>query len=164
MSRFGRRTFLASSAGVAASVSGGRGDADSRRPPRPKPPKDTYVSLTPWRAHPARCALVDSPRTARSTPSASTPTTARWPGRCRLTGVTVTQTAYRIVVRRTDPTRGGIVWDSGPVLSARQAFVAYKGPPWPPTRRTSGPSNPAGTPTRWAGIGPVAVHHGTAPE
>jgi alpha-L-rhamnosidase len=39
------------------------------------------------------------------------------------------QTAYRIVVRRTDPGRRARVWDSGTVVTARQAFVLYGGPP-----------------------------------
>ncbi len=43
-------------------------------------------------------------------------------------GRAVTQTAYRIVVRRTDPGHRGLAWDSGTVASARQAFVAYGGP------------------------------------
>ncbi|HXA74737.1 MAG TPA: family 78 glycoside hydrolase catalytic domain [Acidimicrobiales bacterium] len=44
-------------------------------------------------------------------------------------GRQVVQTASRIVVRRTDPGHAGVVWDSGPVLTARQAFVTYAGPP-----------------------------------
>ena len=44
-------------------------------------------------------------------------------------GREVQQTAYRVIVRRTDPAHGGVTWDSGPVPSARQAFVAYAGPP-----------------------------------
>lgn len=38
------------------------------------------------------------------------------------------QNAYRIVMKRTDPGHAGTVWDSGTVLSARQAFVPYGGP------------------------------------
>jgi alpha-L-rhamnosidase len=41
---------------------------------------------------------------------------------------TALQRAYRVVVRRADPGRGGTVWDSGPVQSGRQAFVRYGGP------------------------------------
>ncbi len=43
-------------------------------------------------------------------------------------GRTALQQAYRIVVRRADPGHGATVWDSGPVRSARQAFVRYVGP------------------------------------
>ena len=42
------------------------------------------------------------------------------------------QHAYRILVATaatTDPASTAIVWDSGPVTSSRQAFVAYGGPP-----------------------------------
>ncbi len=45
------------------------------------------------------------------------------------------QSAYRIVVTRTDATgrAGGVqVWDSGRVESARNAFVSYTGPPLQP--------------------------------
>ena len=38
------------------------------------------------------------------------------------------QNGYRIVLRRTDPGHTGLVWDSGTVLSAQQAFVLYGGP------------------------------------
>ena len=38
------------------------------------------------------------------------------------------QDGYRIVVRRTDPGHAGVVWDSGPVPGAQQAFVLYGGP------------------------------------
>ena len=44
------------------------------------------------------------------------------------TGRAAAQGAFRIVVRRTDPGHAGPAWDSGPVQSARQAFVAYDGP------------------------------------
>ena len=43
-------------------------------------------------------------------------------------GRQVVQNAYRLVVRRTDPGHAGVVWSSGIVLTARQAFVTYAGP------------------------------------
>ena len=46
----------------------------------------------------------------------------------RATGRGAAQTAYRIVVRRTDPGHTGRVWDSGTVAHAQQAFVLYGGP------------------------------------
>jgi alpha-L-rhamnosidase len=45
------------------------------------------------------------------------------------TGRNVRQHAYRITVRRSDPGVSGVMWDSGPVPSGRQAFVPYEGPP-----------------------------------
>jgi alpha-L-rhamnosidase len=36
--------------------------------------------------------------------------------------------AYRITVRRTDPSHRGEVWDSGAVTSGRQSFIPYGGP------------------------------------
>ncbi len=44
------------------------------------------------------------------------------------TGRSVMQSAYRVVVRRTDAGHAATAWDSGPVLTAQQAFVAYGGP------------------------------------
>ncbi len=41
----------------------------------------------------------------------------------------VQQTAYRIVVRRTDPGPSAVVWDSGSQQTGQQAFVAYGGSP-----------------------------------
>ena len=41
----------------------------------------------------------------------------------------VRQTAYRIVVRRTNPGPSALVWDSGSQETAQQAFVAYGGSP-----------------------------------
>jgi alpha-L-rhamnosidase len=38
------------------------------------------------------------------------------------------QVAYRITVHRADPLHTGQVWDSGAVMSRRQAFVLYDGP------------------------------------
>ncbi len=39
------------------------------------------------------------------------------------------QRGYRLTVSRADPTRAGVSWDSGPVTSARQAFIPYGGSP-----------------------------------
>jgi alpha-L-rhamnosidase len=38
------------------------------------------------------------------------------------------QLGYRITVRRADPLHAALVWDSGMVTSARQAFIPYGGP------------------------------------
>ena len=51
------------------------------------------------------------------------------------------QSAYRLVV---SPAGGGAkVWDSAEVISGRQAFVAYEGPPCNPTPHTCSVSRPA---------------------
>jgi alpha-L-rhamnosidase len=39
------------------------------------------------------------------------------------------QRGYRITVRRTDPQHTGVVWDSGQIAAARQAFIPYDGTP-----------------------------------
>ncbi|HWE66911.1 MAG TPA: family 78 glycoside hydrolase catalytic domain [Acidimicrobiales bacterium] len=43
-------------------------------------------------------------------------------------GRAVRQQAYRLIVRHDDPGFSGVAWDSGTVLSGRQAFVYYGGP------------------------------------
>jgi alpha-L-rhamnosidase len=43
-------------------------------------------------------------------------------------GRSAMQTAYQVLLRRTDPGHERTVWDSGPILSAQQAFLAYTGP------------------------------------
>ena len=64
------------------------------------------------------------------------------------------QTAFRIVVRRTDPGHSGLAWDSGTVLSARQAFVAYAGPPLAADAAYEWTVQPRGDGGRW---GPVSA-------
>ena len=132
VSRFGRRTFLASSAGVAAG-------AAAVGAPLP-------LSLS---------LQADDGADAAARSFGTSEATARQHGPLRTTGLTVNgltnpvgidpdgcsfawtlqasgrgaaQHAYRVVVRRTDPGHEELAWDSGPVASARQAFVAYAGP------------------------------------
>jgi alpha-L-rhamnosidase len=134
--RFGRRTFLASSAGVAAgAAAGGAG------------------LLSPGSAGPA--APAGAAQRAAGAAGATGATGAQPPGRLHAGALTVNgltdpvgvdpdavffawtlhasgravqQTAWRVVVRRVDPGHVAVVWDSGHVLAAQQAFVAYAGP------------------------------------
>ena len=69
-------------------------------------------------------------------------------------GRRVTQTAYRVVVRRADPAHSGLVWDSGTVPSARQAFVAYAGPPLAADAAYEWTVQPRGAAEGW---GPVST-------
>ena len=69
-------------------------------------------------------------------------------------GRAVAQTASRIVVRRTDPAQRGLAWDSGTVLSARQAFVAYGGPSLAADAAYEWTVQPRGPAGRW---GPVSA-------
>ncbi len=126
--RFGRRTFLASSTGIAAgaAVTGALpagaeavGDEDAERPLASTVPAGPRGAL---RASALTLnGLVDP--VGVDPDDCSFAWTLQGPGR------QVTQTAYRVVVRRTDPAHRGLVWDSGTAPSARQAFVAYAGPP-----------------------------------
>jgi alpha-L-rhamnosidase len=127
VSRFGRRTFLASSAGVAAGaaavggplLTGSSGEAGAGE--RQERPIDATAQPGPLRAS----GLTVNGLT---NPVGIDPDGCWFAWRLQAGGRAVAQTAYRVVVRRTDPTRAGVIWDSGPVTSARQAFVAYGGP------------------------------------
>ncbi len=126
MSRFGRRTFLASSAGVAAGAAAGAalpiGSVDASG--AAERPAEVAGGLTgahgPLRAGGLTVNGLTDP-VGIDPDGCFFAWTLQGPGRA------VAQTASRIVVRRTDPTRTGVVWDSGSVASGRQAFVAYGG-------------------------------------
>jgi alpha-L-rhamnosidase len=153
VSRFGRRTFLASSAGVAAgtavvgatqlqaaAVSGAteRPQRHADAPAGPPGPLSaggltTNGVVDPVGVDPDDCSLA-------------------WTLQAR--GREVMQSAYRVVVRRTDPAHGGIAWDSGPVDSARQGFVAYGGPPLAADAAYQWTVQPRGSAGRW---GPVSA-------
>ncbi|MGA2474230.1 MAG: alpha-L-rhamnosidase N-terminal domain-containing protein, partial [Acidimicrobiales bacterium] len=128
MSRFGRRTFLASSAGVAAgTVAAGAlpevalpaGAADAERPLG-----GTRVLAGP----PGPLRAVGLTVNGVVDPLGVDPDDCSFAWALQASGREVAQTGYRIVVRRTDPAHVGVAWDSGIVLTARQAFVAYAGP------------------------------------
>ncbi len=128
MSRFGRRTFLGSSAGVAAGVAG------AGLLPAASPASGAEDAEWPL----ARVAALAGPpgplRAGGLTvngavdPAGVDPDDCSFAWTLHASGREVQQTAYRVIVRRTDPAHGGVTWDSGPVPSARQAFVAYAGP------------------------------------
>ncbi len=126
MSRFGRRTFLASSAGVAGAAAAGAplplgSTLGSVAAPRPGVLDAAGLSGGPIRALGLTVNGLTDP-VGIDPDGCSFAWTLHSPGRA------VAQAAFRVVVRRTDPTRAGLVWDSGAVASARQAFVAYGGP------------------------------------
>ena len=133
MSRFGRRTFMAASAGVAAGAvgagslagTGAETDADAAAPPA-----DRLSSFEQSLAHapgPLRATgltvngLVD--------PVGVDPDGVSFAWTLQATGREARQTAYRVILRRTDPSHAATVWDSGRVSSSHQAFVGYGGPP-----------------------------------
>ena len=167
VSRFGRRTFLASSAGVAAgaTVAGATPPRRLRRRSGRRGRSDAATRAdAPGGPARHRCAPAGSRRTARSTPSASIPTTARSPGRCRPRGRPVMQTAYRIVVRRTDPgprrdrvgQRSGRLGPAG--LRRLRRSSARRRRRLPVDRPAEGVCRAVG-----AGVGAGAVHHGLRP-
>jgi alpha-L-rhamnosidase len=123
VSRFGRRTFLASTAGIAAgataaggSLSGTSGAADH--------------ALEAQRAPGTSGAALRSGGltvNGLTNPVGIDPDDCNFAWTLQATGRGAAQTASRIIVRRTDPGHTGVVWDSGPVESAGQAFVPYGG-------------------------------------
>ena len=127
MSRFSRRTFLASSAGVAAGAAAAArpGRAD-RRPKRARRNAHRGAKGDP----PAGRSACRRGLTVNGVgdPVGIDPDDCSFAWTLQASGRAVRQTGWRIVLRRADPTRTGVVWDSGPVASARQAFVAYGGP------------------------------------
>jgi alpha-L-rhamnosidase len=127
VSRFGRRTFLASSAGVAAGVvaTGGSlplGSADQAGAGEHVEP--AFDATAPPGLLRASGLTVNG----LTNPVGIDPDGCWFAWTLQAGGRAVAQTASRVVVRRTDPTQTAVIWDSGPVTSARQAFVAYGGP------------------------------------
>jgi alpha-L-rhamnosidase len=154
MSRFGRRTFLASSTGIAAgaAVAGvlppGSAVADGEDAERPL--RSAVVLAAPGGTlRPSALTvngLVD--------PVGVDPDDCSFAWALQASGRAVAQTASRIVVRRTDPAQRGLAWDSGTVLSARQAFVAYGGPSLAADAAYEWTVQPRGPAGRW---GPVSA-------
>jgi alpha-L-rhamnosidase len=154
MSRFGRRTFLASSTGIAA----GAAVAGALAPGAPTAGGED-AERTLGRAD----VLAGSPGVLRPSgltvngtvdPVGVDPDDCSFAWILQARGRGEAQTASRIVVRRTDPGQSGMVWDSGPVLSARQAFVAYGGPALAADAAYEWTVQPRGSGERW---GPVSA-------
>ena len=127
MSRFGRRTFLASSAGVAAGTVAAGALPEVALPARAadaeRPLEGTRVLAGP----PGPLRAVGLTVNGVVDPLGVDPDDCSFAWALQASGREVAQTGYRIVVRRTDPAHVGVAWDSGIVLTARQAFVAYAG-------------------------------------
>jgi alpha-L-rhamnosidase len=67
----------------------------------------------------------------------------------RAHGRQVHQSGWRMVVRRVDPGHAGVAWDSGPVLTAQQSFVAYGGRPLAADATYEWTVQPRGYAERW---------------
>ena len=154
MSRFGRRTFLASSTGLAA------GAAVAGALPPGAAVADGVDAERPLRSAAALAAPGGTLRPSALTvnglvdPVGVDPDDCSFAWALHASGRAVAQTAFRIVVRRTDPAQRGLAWDSGTVLSARQAFVAYGGPSLAADAAYEWTVQPRGPAGRW---GPVSA-------
>jgi alpha-L-rhamnosidase len=128
VSRFGRRTFLTSSAGVAAgaAVGGAARAPGTAAASETMAPAARGVGAAATRAGPLRPGRLTVNGLVE--PVGIDPDDCSFAWTLRASGRGATQGAARIVVRRTDPGHVGPVWDSGTMLSTRQAFVAYAGP------------------------------------
>jgi len=154
VSRFGRRTFLGSSAGVAAgTVAAGTAAAGAPRAgaeDAERPLRGTGVLAGPPGPLRAGGLTVNG----AVDPVGVDPDDCSFAWTLQASGREVQQTAYRIVVERTDPGHGGVAWDSGPVLSARQAFAAYAGTALVADAAYEWTVQPRGYADRW---GPVSA-------
>ena len=126
MSRVSRRTFLASSGGLVAgglvAVSGesaqpGASDSASASAPGERAISKGFGAL---RATNLGVNGLESP-------VGVDPDGTSFSWMLEGGGRGAVQDGWHIVVRRTDPDFAGTAWDSGPVTSAQQAFVAYAG-------------------------------------
>jgi len=153
VNRFGRRRFLASSAGVAAGAAAagalpvsGDVSASGAEP----------AMLRTNRLGVARSPLRVAALTVNGTvdPVGADPDGVYFAWTLTSALRSATQTAYRIVVRRTDPGHVGTVWDSGPVDSAQQAFVAFGGTALAADAAYEWTVQPRGDSARW---GPVSA-------
>ena len=126
MNRFGRRGFLASSAGVAGAAAVGGVPS--------LPVRAAGAAEIPIRPADGTAESSDALRAVGLTvngavnPVGVEPDDVSFAWTLRATGRAVRQSGYRIVVRRTDPGHVGTVWDSGRVNSGQQAFVPFGGP------------------------------------
>ena len=129
---FGRRTFLASSAGLAAGAAVATTGApdvgllDSSDPAGGAVRDARVVAAKAPAGGPLRPGGLTV--NGLTDPVGIDPDDCSFAWRLSATGRAAAQTAFRLVVRRTDAGSSGVVWDSGTVESSRQAFVAYTGP------------------------------------
>ncbi len=158
MNRFGRRTFLGSSAGVAAAVGVATGTADTSTDVAgaERAVTRTESSLREQPAPPGTVRAEGLTVNGLVDPVAVDPDGCFFAWTLGAAGRQVTQTGYRIVVRRTDPGHASTTWQSGDVDSARQAFVAYGGPALAADAAYEWTVQPRGSGDRWGPVSPPA--------
>ena len=141
MSTFGRRTFLASSTGIAAgaAVAGAlpalaapAGGEDAERY------LESAVAASASAVRVGRCERPLSRRTVSSTPPASTPTTARSPGPCKRRTAPWHRRPFASWSAGPTPGSEGSPGTAAPCCPLARPSSPTGGRHWPPTRRTSG--------------------------
>jgi alpha-L-rhamnosidase len=125
VNRFGRRGFLASSAGVVA------GTAAAGALPALRvgaiAAEDVLLGSDAFAVSNGSLRTADLTVNGAVDPVGVDPDAVWFAWTLRAPGRSAYQSGYRIVVRRTDPGHTGTVWDSGTVVSGQQAFVAFGG-------------------------------------
>jgi alpha-L-rhamnosidase len=128
VSRFGRRTFLASSAGVAAGAAIAAGAEVSLEPGGAAGAAGRSITTTDAAAqHSGLVRATGLTVNGLTNPMGIDPDGCSFAWTLHATARAAVQRGFRVVVRRTDPGHAGLAWDSGPVQSGRQAFVPYDG-------------------------------------
>ncbi len=128
MSRFGRRTFLASSAGVAVGAAAAGTLPGTTVPAGAAGAERSLGGAGVLAGAPGRLRATGLTVNGAVDPVGVDPDDCSFAWALRASGRAAQQTGYRIVVRRTDPAHVGVAWDSALVVTARQAFVAHAGP------------------------------------
>jgi alpha-L-rhamnosidase len=117
-----RRTFLGTGASASAALVVGPNLPIGYHRSIPSAPVAVQSAV------PGTLTPIDLRVTGLADPVGVDPDDCAFAWKLRAPGRTAMQQAYRILVRRQDPGHRALVWDSGTVRSARQAFVAYDGP------------------------------------
>jgi alpha-L-rhamnosidase len=125
---FTRRSFLAGGVQVSAAATVWRAHPFSGAADSAPPPARLVGASATTRNDGSSLRVGDLTVNGTADPLGVDPDDCNFAWKLSATGRGATQHSYRISVHSADP-GGAAVWDSGPIASARQAFVAYGGPP-----------------------------------
>jgi alpha-L-rhamnosidase len=152
---FGRRAFLGSgvalSAGAVAASTLGDATARAGASVRASTPLGDFASMAVSRGSLRAGSLTVNGLTA---PVGVDPDDCQFAWMLRSGVRGARQSAYRIILRRTDAGHEGRVWDSGTVVTAQQAFVLYGGPALQGDAAYEWTVQPRGVAAQW---GPIST-------